>query len=752
MQSLYKIGFVFFLLMGISGKAQTLIFISESNNEPILFSTIKIVLIPSNDNLYFVTDSVGKINLPSNLLGQQVLLITSLPLFEFFSDTLLIEKENLIKLKAKATHLEEFVVTAQYLPTSPDQAVHKVKVIDRKKIELMGAQNLRDVLSNEMNVRISQDNTLGSSMSIQGVSGQNVKILIDGVPVVGRLNGNIDISQINMFDVERIEIIEGPLSVNYGTDALAGTINIITKKSLQKKLSVNADAYYESNGNYNSFLNLGLSKSKNIFLFSIGRNFFDGWSATDPDFSFSFKGKADSTRFQSWKPKEQYFSKFTYGLQLKNFKLMYTLDVFQEFILNRGYPRSPYAENAFDDTYKTQRLNNTISLSGFIKEKFYLNSYLSANYFRRVKNTYFKDLTNLSEQLTSNTGDQDTTVFLVFSSRTTISRIKKDVKINYELGYELNHESAVGLRIEDNKKEILDLGLFTSAEWKIAKTILIRPAVRYNYNSVYTAPIIPSINIKWSPNTKRKIVKGFTARGSYASGFRSPGVKELYFYFVDINHNIIGNTNLKAEYSNNFQVSLTKINECKKITLKLDLSAYYNSIHNLITLAQVNATEYSYVNIGNYKSNGLQFNTEIASKQLRMNLGFAYLGRANETTAMEFLYSPELRFAVNYLDPRSKINVALFYKFTGKLNGFSIDSDGNTVATYIDDYHLADVSITRDFCKEKLKVTLGSKNLFDVQAINSQLAGGTAHSSGSSGIWIGTGRTYFIKFSLKFSK
>ncbi len=53
------------------------------------------------------------------------------------------------------------------------------------------------MLTNELNVRLSQDNVLGSSLSIQGISGQNIKILVDGVPVIGRLDGNIDLNQIN---------------------------------------------------------------------------------------------------------------------------------------------------------------------------------------------------------------------------------------------------------------------------------------------------------------------------------------------------------------------------------------------------------------------------------------------------------------------------------------------------------------------------------------------------------------------------
>merc|ERR1711965_356759 len=101
----------------------------------------------------------------------------------------------------------------------------------------MAAVTLKDVLVNQNNIRVAQDNVLGSSMSLQGMSGQNIKILIDGIPVIGRLNGNIDISQINLNTIERIEIIEGPLSVNYGTDALAGTINLISQKNKKNGFS-----------------------------------------------------------------------------------------------------------------------------------------------------------------------------------------------------------------------------------------------------------------------------------------------------------------------------------------------------------------------------------------------------------------------------------------------------------------------------------------------------------------------------------
>jgi outer membrane receptor for ferrienterochelin and colicins len=145
----------------------------------------------------------------------------------------------------KTQHLNDAIVTGQYGENSLKNSVFKVKVIDAQRIQQQGAVNLKDVLANEINIRINQDPALGSSINLQGVTGQNIKILIDGVPVIGREGGNVDLTQINLNNVERIELVEGPMSVNFGSDALGGVINIITKKAVTKNTSFNLGTYNE---------------------------------------------------------------------------------------------------------------------------------------------------------------------------------------------------------------------------------------------------------------------------------------------------------------------------------------------------------------------------------------------------------------------------------------------------------------------------------------------------------------------------
>jgi outer membrane receptor for ferrienterochelin and colicins len=669
-------------------------------------------------------------------------------------DTLVDASDKTYFLVSENTTLNEVVVTAQYAPNSPEKAVHRIKVIDNKKIEAMAAVNLRDVLTNELNVRLSQDNILGSSMSLQGIAGQNIKILIDGIPLTGRLNGNIDISQINMNNVERIEIIEGPLSVNYGTDALGGTINIITKKSQKKSFNISSSNYYESNGQYNFTGKIGFSKQKHFVGVTGGRNFFDGWRPTDKPFHIESKGPADSTRYSSWKPKEQYFGTLNYNYSFKTLKLGYTGDYFYEKITNRGLPRKPYFESAFDETYITNRINNSIFLTGKIGKNHYLNVLAAYNHFERKKNQYYVDLTNMNNTLTTNIGDQDTSIFNDIITRGTFSQQKANTPFNYEVGYDINHETSKGIRIKNTTQQIGDFALFSSAEYKPIPSLTFRPGIRVIYNTAYKAPLVPSINVKYSPKVSKDPDKTLGIRFSYARGFRSPSLKELYYYFVDINHNISGNENLKAENSNNFSLSTTYNVIKGERAWKVDFSLFYNAINNMISLAQSSGTQYTYFNLDKFKTMGAVLQGEYAIKHFKVSLGGSIIGRSNQFTNStqfdQFTYSPEGRLNLFYEWHKQNMTFAFFYKYTGKLPTYILDSNDEISKTIMQDYNTADISITRTFFNKLLGVSIGAKNLFDVKTING-ISTGSAHSSGNNSIAVGMGRTYFVKLDIQFN-
>ncbi len=668
----------------------------------------------------------------------------------FEKDTLFIQPNGAytFQLQPAKMVLNEMVVTGQYSPNSSEKSVHKIRVITREKIDAMQAVNLRDVLTNEMNVRITQDGVLGSGMQMQGINGQNVKIMIDGVPVIGRLDGNIDVSQINLNDVERIEVVEGPLSVNFGTNALAGTINIITKKGKHKGLQAQVNTYAEQVGTFNLDASVSGSIKKHNLRFSAGRNYFDGWDPTENKAFNYFEKRQVNQRNQQWSPKEQYFGRLNWNTQFKKWELNGQAAHFQEEIINRGDARQPLGVTAFDDVYFTQRSDASFSATRDAK-KGRFTALVGGNYFQRIKNTYITDLTTQNQELSSEISDQDTSVFRQLMSRGSyIHRINPD-KISVQVGYDITVEEAVGERIENEEQALGDYALFTTAEWKPTSTLTLKPGVRAAYNTGYSAPITPALNVLYKK-------KGWSLRGSFAQGFRAPTLKELYFFFVDINHNIQGNQDLKAEYSNNFSASASYQWVKKQTIVKGEIRGFINQIEDRITLAQNTDQLFSYVNIGSYQTQGISLKASVLLKHLKLQVGTNYIGRENiendDFDIERFTYSPEAQSSVQYTLPKHQIKLSAFYKYTGELQGFSVVND-ELVNTKIEDYHTLDLTAGKSFWKEAVSVSVGVKNALDVQEIRtSGSSGGAAHSTSSSSLMVGMGRVYFIQLRYSWKK
>jgi outer membrane receptor for ferrienterochelin and colicins len=627
---------------------------------------------------------------------------------------------------AYSKHLEEFVVTGQYVKGTKDQTIHRIEIIDRATIDKLAAQNLRDVLTNQLNIRLSEDNILGTNTSMQGINGENIKILVDGVPVIGRLNGNIDLSQINLSNIEKIEIIQGPMSVNFGTNALGGVINLISKNLGKEKFSVGSNNYYESSGHYNFLGNIGYQKNKTSIALDGGRNFFGGWSP-----------KTDS-RFLQWKPKEQYLFNTKVISEIANQKVTYQLQLFDELITNRGVPLSNKI-NAFDDYYRTNRLNNAVNIQNATeRDGWNYNIMLSYGFYKRNKNTYYRDLNTLTQVLTTNEGDQDTTAFKTFNSRGNIFNTKAKL-FKYELGYDFNLDYGSGLRLL-NEKNIQDYAIFGSSEI-IWNNLTIKPGIRIAYNTQFQAPIIPSLSLRY------KIKSDLIARASVGFGFRAPSLKELYFYFVDANHNLKGNTNLKPEKSINISGSLIQKSE----NINHEFSFFVNDIQNMINLALSNdiLQEYTYVNIGKFKTIGLQYAIDLKLNSWNINTGVNMTGRQSKFDnygsfiSTDWQYSPELKASIGYNIKKYDLNITLFYKYNSSVRGYFYDAISNSIeASDFPSYQMSDLSIHKTW--KIFKIGIGIKNLFDVSNLQVNRTG-IHNDSGLQAI--GVGRVGFLKLN-----
>lgn len=667
-------------------------------------------------------------------------------------------KAQLLNEPLKEKNLDEVIVTGQYKPQSVKKSVYQVRVINSERIRVSGATSVQQVLNTQLGFRFSNDNTLGTTdVQLMGMSGRNVKILLDGVPMIDRGDTRESLGQVDINSIERIEIIEGPMSVSYGSDALAGVINIITKKNTNKNLSLTARVQEETAGSeYHPFnyrgvhqQNLGINFRVNNWGFTIGgtHNDFDG------------KGGDAYGRGKDWKPKEQWMGNGKISYSKGPLNVYYRFDGLHEDITSRNAINYDNLK-AIDQQYISNRYTHQVQGGYVFNKNLQLATILAYSDYSRKTRTTRHDFEKNTDELTTGDGEQDLSTFQSFVFRTTVPWQLSSM-ISLQPGIDINYEKAGGQRILGNPS-ITDYAAFVSAEIKPNSFLNIRPGLRFIKNSVYNAPpVIPSVNAKIVLNKQLDI------KLAYAYGFRAPALRELYFDFVDANHNIVGNPNLKAENSNSFNGSVNwSLAPGKKLAYTASIGGFYNSFRNQIDFALASASSnlYTYFNVNNARTTGGTVENKFSWKALDASLGFSYIGFARQLyddkdyiriDNKEFLWSPELTASASYRVDllRTKFNV--FYKYTGKRPQYVTGKNaGSQSILYIAEtapYHIADIT-SNTVINKYLSIAAGVKNLFDVNNINNTAgASASIHSSGNT-VAIGYGRSYFLGLQLQWSK
>jgi outer membrane receptor for ferrienterochelin and colicins len=704
-------------------------------------------VLPTHDgnNWFFLSDINGVVSIPDTLFNSgSIDLKISFVGYETQVISV-IKGENLkVLLIEDMTLLDQVVVTGLLSPENTSNAMHKVSVIERKKIDQLAAVTVDQVLLRETNIQFSRDPILGSNIFIQGLSGQNVKILMDGVPVVGRLNGYVDLSQINLNNVERIEVVEGPLSVAYGSNALAGTINIITKKKTDPKPEFGASFLVENIGTFNAGANAAMGIGKNRFSINLNRNYFDGWNPGDPTFG-NPEPHADSSRFKQFKPREQLNGEIQWSRTFNRTTVTLRSNIFNENITHRGYPRGYYQEDAFDYGFRTTRFDNSLNIHSLIGENTW-ETILAYNLFTRKKDYYLVDLTGV--EYTEIPSEQDTTNIDYFMLRSTFVGQPSSPKWRYRVGIDINHETLSGQRIENKSQAIGDYAVYGNIEFMPIPEITIQPGLRYAYNTSFDAPAVPSLLVKY------RISNPWQIRLNVATGFRAPSVKELYLDFVDINHDIQGNTDLGPENSIHLSanVNYTRLNRGR--LLKASANVYFNDIRNKIELVQVsesNSLLYQYENIARSRTSGVSVELRYTIGHWSIQPAFTYFGIRNQLDETndfsEWIFSPQATFNVTYDWQKADIQIGSYMKYTGEVPQITISEDDLQQAS-ISDYTIWDLTATKFFWNKRISLALGARNILNVIDVPSASSGG-AHSGGGS-ISIAPGRVYFVKIGLQF--
>jgi len=400
-----------------------------------------------------------------------------------------------------------------------------------------------------------------------------------------------------------------------------------------------------------------------------------------------------------------------YWFTIKKMKLSYFGSYLNEKITNKGQPIiNPYEGYAFDEYYRTNRIINAVSANLPLNKTDQLAFTNSYQLYKRTKNRLKKDLVSLNEFETENVGDQDTTRFYDLNLRGTYtsSRMKH---LDIVLGYEYAQQTGASYKLVDQKQRMSDIGIFGSASYTY-KFFQLQPSLRVTYNNWYKTNFTPALHTKLELNASTQL------RASYARGFRAPTLKEMYLQFIDQNHTIIGNPDLKPEIGDHFEIGLEHQYAIKHAAASYSVNAYYNSIQNLIALAVFNnhGVLRQYENIETYKNLMLNIKGKVTGSQysLGAGTGVIYVEKTNVTPENTIL---ECTFTGSYTWKKINTTFNLNYKYNSRQPVITVDQQ----FLYTSPMHIANVSAQRSFFKKALVAQVGVKNLFNLQ--NSTLTG-----------------------------
>ncbi|HET8803623.1 MAG TPA: TonB-dependent receptor plug domain-containing protein [Aequorivita sp.] len=692
-----------------------------------------------------------------------------------FSFSGLAAQNQALKDSTKIENLDEVVITGQHNPQSVNKSVFEVKVISRKDIERQAGNNLADILNNSLNINIVPNPSDGKSgVTLFGLDRKYFKVLIDNVPIINEegMGNNTDLTLINLDDIERVEIVEGAMGVQYGANAVSGIINVITKKKSNHKLEIKAYVQEETIGDEYEWFN----KGRHIQSLKLGHNFTENLYAnviyTRNDFAGFWNDhqgekydRNDSLRGHEWLPKLQQNAKMLLSFNKNEFSIFYRFDYLNEKIveysqsvdLRENGPTGTSNPIAQDMIYENNRFYHHLNATGSIFKK--TNYNISVSYQEQNKN-FDRYRYIIREDRKENTQSFEYLKRSAFFSRGTFSNLTPSEKLSFQAGYELTSEwgtgSAFGITVapgdEGVSQSLNNYDFFVSSEINFSERFSLRPGTRVSFSNLFDTQFVGSLSAKQILNNDWEL------RAILGSATRTPSYDELFTYFVDVNHNVQGNPELLAEKGISAFFHIKKSSNLSEgLRLKNKLSFNYLGLTDRIELivVQQNPLEFKYSNIDSYRAIGAFSENEIFFGNFSAKLGASFQGISKvlktRNSNDDYLFNLQLNANIGYTVPKWNTTFSAFYKYVGEQQQFvekTNDAGEQVFETgKTEGFSWLDATINKSFFNDAFVATLGARNVLDVTSLNTNITAGGAHSDTATPMPIGYGRSYFLKLA-----
>lgn len=466
------------------------------------------------------------------------------------------EGENIVnfEMEASKNNLGEIVVTgtgtAHHLKTAPVPT----ELIGKKAITSTGASDFTELM---LNISPSFDfnpGVMASFMTINGLGNDFIVLLIDGKRMYGDIGGNNDLNRINPDDIERIEVLKGAASLLYGSDAIAGVVNIITKKSRQRVKVSNTTRIREY-----ATIQQSNSVDLNFGKFSWNGNFnrksSDGWQLSPYELDDDELIETDAMTQNKYK--DHTFS------HILTFRATPKLELYAG---NSVYERDAIVPTAYKNYgYFYDDKTFEAGAKYLLNKKDYITldyNYDKFRYYYKYNQEY-KDYVDGDKSI--NNDQRMHNVHLKY-----VNARSKNNKIT--LGSDYLQEKMVSVdRLLDGEAEANTFALYAQDEITFFENIDIVAGVRAVKHKEFGSAFTPKISLLYK-------LSNFNFRGTYGLGFKAPTLKELYYAYEKRGTLYMGNTDLDPQKSQFYSAAL----EYNNNFITTSLSAYVNNVDDLI--------------------------------------------------------------------------------------------------------------------------------------------------------------------------
>lgn len=542
--------------------------------------------------------------------------------------------------------LAEVAITATRSDKPISSIPMPVNLISAVQIKGPGLIRLNDVLAEQTGIRVvPQINGLGNGVQLQGLNPDYTLILLDGEPLIGRYTGTLDLNRITTGNIRKIEIVKGPSSSLYGSDALAGVINIITYDGLTNKVQMSTR--YSSRNTLD--LNAMCSSHLNKIRFSVHANHFrtDGYDLTPDIFG------------QTVAPYNNYtlHGKLSFTLS-KNEELKLSYRLYKEFQKNSFQVISGDDSIRVTGKGKVDDQNLYLSYKRLFNSKFNLSF---SNYLSQYHTS--TDLQQLENQDLSFYKDNFKQLFVRPEA---ILGYHRNINHKFMLGLGFIQESIQSSRYgDDDKKTQSNSYGFMQYEYFKNRWDLTLGA-RIDNNTSYSTQLSPKLALQYTFNPS------FLVRFSMGKGFKAPDFRQLYLNFrndaasysvygtevvnkelkilkeagllseVFMNPDSENKINAESSWAYNLGTAYKLNSICK-----FDLNFFRNDLKDLIETVIVATTTqqkniYSYTNLHRVFTQGLEFGVLLnLNSDFQISTGYQYL-QAKDKDVLEKVKKGEI--------------------------------------------------------------------------------------------------------------